>query len=812
MTDISAELSVISEGSRKKLSREGRIGTQAPKMPPHTKTHKMSAEALPPHQQPSQQHQQQQSHQAVGHGQAATPPIVAVPQNQQSPQVQSSQQQSQPHPQQPSSNPAHPNHPNNIPSQNIQPHGYHQIQNPHQQPVAMPPNFMQHGGPVTSAAGYHMIPPVPNLYFSNFTANVNVHGYSHSMQPPYMQANSQSYVPGDGQSNAVEQQPMQMPSQPPPFHPRGRRGRGRGNGNSYRRDYPMRQVNSVQDMSSQQVPSHLLDSQPMLSSSSNYAPSYYMNPYMGVYANQFAFGHPHSSAPHATGSPLYVAGAMPGYGYAYHPGVIYPMIPMDYVVNEKNEEAANSENGNPMMSGQWQVEYVSPPQIEPAMQQQAEEYTPAHHQPPPQIANEEFNPQPQLHAVEEFTNPQANFIQRVHENPPQEEFFSPQHHAEAPGAPEFMGRVPEFIYQQPEQPPPPAHFVGSPMPVYSKEEDSFQPEFIPNGPQNAIQMHPLESIATAADISQLQNIESNIEFLEKSVENMSLDKGNRAATPKEHIELKDGNQQQLNHDISEAKVEMQRTVNNNLGHKGDNNAVKTRKSVAVSVVPSNECLRSEPLANRKHQIRQTNSDVTCKAVDTDNNNGNGNEAATNLIAMPIINKPIVPNNQEQSSSVSSTTSSSNAMPQNESKAEQPAVPAAPAASPLSSWASLFSTSSPAGGSRVANVDASKKPVAKVSPYNTANESSTKTNNVPAIVSPTPLANSAGALSYSAASSQDLHGNTLSLGASKKQPPVKARIAPSAKAPSQFDAHRLDEASSKLGGGLKLHGLKDPRLD
>lgn len=50
--------------------------------------------------------------------------------------------------------------------------------------------------------GYHVM---PSLYFSNFTANVNVHGYTQAMQPSYVHPNSQAYVPTDGQQNAVEQ-------------------------------------------------------------------------------------------------------------------------------------------------------------------------------------------------------------------------------------------------------------------------------------------------------------------------------------------------------------------------------------------------------------------------------------------------------------------------------------------------------------------------------------------------------------------------------------------------------------------------------
>lgn len=68
--------------------------------------------------------------------------------------------------------------------------------------------------------------------------------------------------------------------------------------------------------------------------SSNYGP-YYLNPYVGLYPNQFIGHHSITAAQHATGTPLY------GYGYpAYHPGIIYPaaVMPVDYVIDEKSDD------------------------------------------------------------------------------------------------------------------------------------------------------------------------------------------------------------------------------------------------------------------------------------------------------------------------------------------------------------------------------------------------------------------------------------------------------------------------------------------
>lgn len=72
----------------------------------------------------------------------------------------------------------------------------------------------------------------------------------------------------------------------------------------------------------------------MMQQTSNFGP-YYVNPYFGIYPNQFAIGH-HSTtaAQHATGTPLY------GYSYPYHPSLIYPaaVMPVDYVLDEKSDD------------------------------------------------------------------------------------------------------------------------------------------------------------------------------------------------------------------------------------------------------------------------------------------------------------------------------------------------------------------------------------------------------------------------------------------------------------------------------------------
>lgn len=90
----------------------------------------------------------------------------------------------------------------------------------------------------------------------------------------------------------------------------------------------------MQEVNSAQASTHAMDSPAMMQQTSNFG-QYYMNPYIGIYnPNQFAIGHHStSSAQHATGTPLY------GYGYPYHPGgIIYPMMPVDYVLDEKSDD------------------------------------------------------------------------------------------------------------------------------------------------------------------------------------------------------------------------------------------------------------------------------------------------------------------------------------------------------------------------------------------------------------------------------------------------------------------------------------------
>lgn len=97
----------------------------------------------------------------------------------------------------------HPGHlanSNNIPAHNVQTQVYqHQPQT-----MAVPPNFLPHGSVSGAAGGNQMYQVMPSVYYSNFTANVNVHGYTHAMQPSYLSPNAAPFIAQD-QQNQIEQ-------------------------------------------------------------------------------------------------------------------------------------------------------------------------------------------------------------------------------------------------------------------------------------------------------------------------------------------------------------------------------------------------------------------------------------------------------------------------------------------------------------------------------------------------------------------------------------------------------------------------------
>lgn len=155
VTKTSAETKQFSkQHSNRKSVKDNQINRQMPKMTPHSSTQPSPStqQSSAATQQPSQavsgiHHHQQQQHQ----------------QQQSAPQSHQTQ---------------------------MQPHWQMEYAPAHMEPGMQHPH------------GYHVL---PSLYFSNFTANVNVHGYTQAMQPSYLHQNSQPYMPTDGQQNAVEQ-------------------------------------------------------------------------------------------------------------------------------------------------------------------------------------------------------------------------------------------------------------------------------------------------------------------------------------------------------------------------------------------------------------------------------------------------------------------------------------------------------------------------------------------------------------------------------------------------------------------------------
>lgn len=104
------------------------------------------------------------------------------------------------------------------------------------------------------------------------------------------------------------------------------------------------------------------------------------------------------------------------------------------------------------------------------------------------------------------------------------------------------------------------------------------------------------------------------------------------------------------------------------------------------------------------------------------------------------------------------------------------------------WASLFTGSSANSNSRP-NAEQQKKPIAKVPPYNSSHEA--KAINVPTPITQQNI--TTGIISYSSAASSTTNGN-------KRQPPTKARIAPSSKPSSSSQSDiSMDETSYRLGG-------------
>lgn len=159
--------------------RECAEGNQMSKMSPHTNNSRpVHSPNQPSHHMGA--HQQQHNHHGQNHIQQQQPP----PSQQQPPQHQNT---------------------NNIPSHNLQTQMYQPTQ-----PLSIPPNYLPHGAQMSGGGQmYQMVQGMPNVFFSNFTANVNVHGYTHAMQPSYSHShispNAQPFIPAEQQQNQIEQ-------------------------------------------------------------------------------------------------------------------------------------------------------------------------------------------------------------------------------------------------------------------------------------------------------------------------------------------------------------------------------------------------------------------------------------------------------------------------------------------------------------------------------------------------------------------------------------------------------------------------------
>jgi ubiquitin carboxyl-terminal hydrolase 10 len=276
----------------------------------------------------------------------------------------------------------------------------HQLPQHNQQPMYQPVYMAQ--GPNGSV--YQMMPQTlgSNVYVSNVTANVNLHGYvpathpQHVMAPAYLASTDQSQNVTPGTAGAIMHENHNNNVRANGGNS-GRRVRssnsGRNNGNNSgmnrRMDYQPNNNNnnnrghpSNQQEMMQHQPQAMMEPQPVAS-----YPQYYTIPYHNPHHGAPTFyaappphmaGHP--SAQHATGTPLYIAASpMPMHGYPqmYYPqGVMYqPIIqPQEYQPIVDPEEKGEQHDGGNQQQIAWQgqaqiVEYNDqPPQQQQGVQ------------------------------------------------------------------------------------------------------------------------------------------------------------------------------------------------------------------------------------------------------------------------------------------------------------------------------------------------------------------------------------------------------------------------------------------------------------
>ncbi|XP_031631021.1 ubiquitin carboxyl-terminal hydrolase 10-A isoform X4 [Contarinia nasturtii] len=843
-----AETKQIFRLSYKKLSKQNQSKKeQMPKMSPHVNSQEDLTSPQQQQQQqqqaqntPNQQVQQQQTQLPVQSGNNQSTPSQSAQQPQNTQPTPHSQNQTQPIQQTlpPQSNHPTNNSASNIPSHNVQSHIY-----PQSQPQFMQ-NYLPHVGPAGNL--YHFTPYIPSVHFSHFTANVNVHGYTQAMQPPFLPAN---YIPDNHQSG-VEQ--STHPIQTQPHYQRPRRGgrRGGNNGGYTRREFTSRQINSVQEINSAQTPTHGIDSPAMMQQSSNFAP-YYVEPYLGLYPNQFAIGH-HSTtaAQHATGTPLY------GYSYPYHP-VIYPaaVMPLDYVVDEKSDDGMGQEQLLEYSQGQVdsQVhqpveEYLSnqpqalPPQNDFSTQQtneefvmrQPNEFIPQKHQ---QHHHQHHHQQQQQHQQQLQPNEFIVDHHSPHLNefvaPPQEQNMHHQQHQHTMIEPETINEIPNQndIKQQPEHSIQ-SHIINRDSNRNNEQmfENAQAPSFanILNDSHTMIETSSSPSpIVVPNDIKNVLNnsvpknqqtimLQPLVDTNENNIPNTigdgqlppplsSTATTTTPASSSQQMQTQSKPMGPVNGPINGIVQAMNEKLVVRTNSKAQQtpttawNIKKSTQSVAVSVVPSNNYSHNEMNATKQHVLGSNNSS-SC------NNNNN----------IPIVPK-LDEQHQQQSSKVNVTaateksiqsnqditttqqSSETQTIPVTDMQTDEPSIfannnnnvssrgeTAKPPASTQISWASLFSSSS--------SSDSQKKPTAKVPPYNSSQEP--KSNNPPlrTTSSATATTNTNApekSMSYSSAASSSANGT-------KRPAPTKVRVAPLAKQPQNSSEPTNDESSYRLG--------------
>ncbi|XP_063702716.1 putative mediator of RNA polymerase II transcription subunit 26 isoform X2 [Culicoides brevitarsis] len=399
-----------------------------------------------------------------------------------------------------------PNHPGAM-SQNQQ---QQQAQQPPQSaPTSQQPLFMNPHAPYM----YHMpmMPQPGNVFVSNLTANVNVHGLmqsvQHYLQPAYVPAQDVNVQNPhvDGQGQPQQQQPGQPQSQgtqqPMNNQMRGqnRRGRARTNSsNSQRREFVPRGGNAQQP----EVIPQVIDPQAQMIAAPPGPPYQYYVQYPYSYAPQGQAGVPHPNAHPAT-TPLYVQ-HLPMYAspmYGYQP--VFPIMQPEYIVDDGGKVVDEQENVPQMWSPNH--EYQDPHQMQDGQVQMSPEEYQQMQQTPQQ--------QEELLIAEQELNQQTAQIQIHHQTIPMPHPGMP-HSVLNPNVPNFT------VVNQPVAVP-----VVAPVAVQEVVQPplpSQQPHFAnpaPQAPSQDFAMAPQGSISPIAVAQSYANVNQHLAIATSTNEN-----------------------------------------------------------------------------------------------------------------------------------------------------------------------------------------------------------------------------------------------------------------------------------------------------